>query len=309
MKKLTNEDVDKRIKELIGDEYTRLSEYKGRHDNMLMKHLSCGYEYYITFGNISQGRTCPKCRKKELVEALSFDGIEVDKKIFDSVGNEYTRLGEYKNARIKFSIKHNICGHEYGVRWDCFRRGSRCPRCFGKNKLTNLDIDKKLFNLTQGEYIRTGEYKNARAKLAIKHKICGHNYEVAWTDFVSNSNRCPKCNESKGEKRISNLLKSLNIKYTSQKRFKDCKYKKTLPFDFYINNKNDKLLIEFDGIQHYKAISVFGGDKAFKETQLRDSIKNKFAQDNNIPLLRISYLEEEDVENIVMNKLKELNFI
>ena len=62
-------------------------------------------------------------------------------------------------------------------------------------------------------------------------------------------------------------------------------------------------------MQHYEPIKHFGGEKAFKDTQLRDSIKNKFAEDNNIPLLRISYLEEGDVENIVMNKLKELNFI
>lgn len=175
-------------------------------------------------------------------------------------------------------------------------------------KLTNEEVDVRIKELIGDEYIRLGNYQNNNTKILVRHNVCGNEYLVTWGNLQSGQ-RCPRCSESKGEKRISNLLESLNIKHTAQKRFPECKHKKTLPFDFYIHNKNTKLLIEFDGMQHYEPIKHFGGEKAFKDTQLRDSIKNKFAQDNNLPLLRISYLEEEDVENIVMNKLKELNFI
>ncbi|MDN6718822.1 MAG: hypothetical protein L0L51_09540, partial [Lactococcus lactis] len=113
----------------------------------------------------------------------------------------------------------------------------------------------------------------------------------------------------KGEKTISDILNSLNIKYTNQKRFSECKYRQTLPFDFYAYNENSKLLIEFDGIQHFKSIDFFGGAEALKDTKLRDQIKNNFALSNNIPLLRIPYTEQDNIKQILTNKLKELNFI
>ena len=165
-----------------------------------------------------------------------------------------------------------------------------------------------MYELVGNEYIRLGDYLGARTKMLVKHSLCENEYEVTWDNFKRGT-RCPKCNESKGEKEISNILNSLSIKYTSQKRFKECRYKNTLPFDFYIHNKKSKLLIEFDGEQHFKSVEVFGGEESFQLTQLRDKIKNDFALSNNIPLLRIPYTEQDNIEQILTNKLKELNFI
>lgn len=175
-------------------------------------------------------------------------------------------------------------------------------------RLTTEEVDKIIKESTNGEYLLLGEYVNAQTKILIKHNLCGTKYNVTWGNFKS-GNRCPKCNESKGEKTISDILNSLSIKYTSQKRFAECKYKKTLPFDFYIHNKKSKLLIEFDGEQHFKSVEIFGGEDGLKDTQLRDSIKTNFALSNNIPLLRIPYTEQDNIESILTNKLKELNFI
>jgi len=55
-------------------------------------------------------------------------------------------------------------------------------------------------------------------------------------------------NISKGNEKIKQLLFSNNIPFEIEKKFKTCKDKTLLPFDFYINNK---YLIEFDGIQHF----------------------------------------------------------
>ncbi|ARM66243.1 hypothetical protein AM2_115 [Lactococcus phage AM2] len=301
--KLNSEMIDKKIFELTKNKYIRLSEYQGAHIKMLIKHSICGNEYRVTWGHFQQGNRCPKCQGNE-----KLDNKKVDERIFELTKNEYIRLNNYQNAFTKILIRHNTCGNEYLVTWNNFKGGSRCPRCSGLEKLDNKKVDERIKELVKDEYIRLGNYRNNNTKILVRHNVCGNEYLVTWGNLQSGQ-RCPRCSESKGEKRISNLLESLNIKHTAQKRFPECKHKKTLPFDFYIHNKNTKLLIEFDGMQHYEPIKHFGGEKAFKETQLRDSIKNKFAQDNNIPLLRISYLEEEDVENIVMNKLKELNFI
>ena len=64
-----------------------------------------------------------------------------------------------------------------------------------------------------------------------------------------------------------------------QKMFNDCKYISTLRFDFYLPTHN--VLIEFDGIHHYKSFDYFGGEKTFEETKIKDVIKNEFAKNNN----------------------------
>lgn len=233
---------------------------------------------------------------------------EVKERIKDLTNGEYLLLGEYVNNSTKTLVKHNLCENEYEVRWNDFQRGSRCPKCSGNEKLNNKEIDKKMEELGKGEYLRLGEYKSTHTKMLVKHITCKNEYEATWGAFYQGK-RCPKCNESKGEKEISGILNSLNIKYTVQKRFKDCKYKNTLPFDFYIHNKKSKLLIEFDGRQHFEPVEIFGGDNSLKETQLRDNIKTNFALSNNIPLLRIPYTEQDNIKQILTNKLKELNFI
>lgn len=113
--------------------------------------------------------------------------------------------------------------------------------------------------------------------------------------------RCPRCNESKGEKSIEALLHLSNLSFEPQKRFDTCRYKKTLPFDFYIN---DSFLVEYDGEQHFMPNDYFGGDEGFKLRQLRDNIKTKWAKDNGIPLVRIPYTEFDNIEQIIKDSVE-----
>ena len=122
---------------------------------------------------------------------------------------------------------------------------------------------------------------------------------------------CPKCNESKGEKFISTILNKYKITYIAQYKIDECKNINTLPFDFAIYDKDNnlKFLIEYDGIQHYKAISYFGGYKALKSNKKRDKIKTEYCKKNRISLIRISYWEFENIEKIVLKKLWRENLI
>ena len=47
------------------------------------------------------------------------------------------------------------------------------------------------------------------------------------------SNQNKNCKITKGEEKITEWLKSNNVKYIFQHTFKDCKYKQVLFFDFY----------------------------------------------------------------------------
>lgn len=75
-----------------------------------------------------------------------------------------------------------------------------------------------------------------------------------------------------------------------------------LRFDFAVY-KNGKLLafIECQGEQHYKPIEEFGGERRFAIQQRNDEEKRKYANDNNIKLIEISYKNKkyEKVESIL----------
>ena len=91
------------------------------------------------------------------------------------------------------------------------------------------------------------------------------------------------------------LLEKSNIKYIKENTFIECRNKLPLPFDFYLPDYNT--IIEFDGIQHYKAVKCFGGEKRFKETKKHDKIKNNYCEKNNIKMVRIKY--DEDIESVL----------
>ena len=206
-------------------------------------------------------------------------------------------------------MKHNICGHEWKVRPTNFtKHQSRCPLCFRKNMKdrvgrkakTHEEFVKEVYDLVGDEYTILSRYTLSREKLKIKHNLCGHEYEVRPLHFVIKENRCPLCTVSKGEGIIKKWLEANEIKYKIQFRIEECRHKNSLAFDFAVMNDVDAImLIEFDGIQHFKAIDYFGGEEIFNYTKLLDNIKNQYCQDNNIPLLRIPYWELDNIEEIL----------
>jgi len=69
-----------------------------------------------------------------------------------------------------------------------------------------------------------------------------------------------------------NILENNSIKFKTQyKLINKTLYKTVLYADFYLPDY--KLIIEFNGLQHYEAIEFFGGLDSFKKQQERDIIK------------------------------------
>ena len=100
---------------------------------------------------------------------------------------------------------------------------------------------------------------------------------------------------------IENILTGLNINFTKQKTFEDCKFKNKLKFDFYIPEKN--ICIEFDGEQHFKPIRYFGGNKSFELQKIKDQIKNEYCNKNKIKLIRFRFDEDPIKIEFEINKL------
>ena len=104
------------------------------------------------------------------------------------------------------------------------------------------------------------------------------------------------------------LLDSRKIEFITQKRFKECRHEKTLPFDFYLPKYNT--CIEFQGQQHYyldKFLFRYKDEEtakqAFEKQTLRDQIKRDFCKNNDIKLLEIRF--DENIEEKLKRYFKE----
>ena len=96
---------------------------------------------------------------------------------------------------------------------------------------------------------------------------------------------------------IAKHLDKLDISYYRQYKFDDCRNVFSLPFDFYIPKY--RLLIEFDGQQHFEPMKFFGGVEAFDRLRENDRIKNEYCEENYIDLLRIKYDQVEMIPEIL----------
>lgn len=135
---------------------------------------------------------------------------------------------------------------------------------------------------------------------------CGNTVSVRTNSLVTGHTKSCGCINSNGEEMISNWLIKHNINFVRQKTFDSCINQKTnylLKFDFFIDNK---FLLEYDGITHFKATGGWNDSKAVKEQQYRDELKNQWCLKNNIPLYRISY---KDIYNAVILDLTLKNIL
>jgi very-short-patch-repair endonuclease len=173
-----------------------------------------------------------------------------------------------------------------------------CPKCAGRHKTTEdfIKLSKEI-NGDKYNYDKT-IFINFNTKVIITCKKHG-DFEQTPAHHL-NGQSCPICNLSKGENKIKQFLEKFNIKFNRQKTFDGCEYKKKLQFDFYLPDYN--ICIEYDGIQHFKPIDFFGGEKSFSECKEKDNMKTDYCAENNISLIRIPYYDNVDnYMNLIKN--------
>jgi very-short-patch-repair endonuclease len=213
----------------------------------------------------------------------------------------------YKNSRIPIKCV-DLEGYIVYPTLGRLKEG-KLPKRFDKSNPSIVKNIKHYIEITddcKNIELISNNFESAKSKLIFKCKIHGF-FEMRW-DHFQEGNRCPKCNQSKGENRIESWLKQNNINYETQYIFNDCKYISLLRFDFYLPNRN--ICIEYDGKQHFRPVDFSGENykkalQEFKLTKKRDKIKNDYCKTHNIPLLRIPYTEFDNIETILENFLKE----
>lgn len=194
-------------------------------------------------------------------------------------------------------------------------QNSRCIYCCNK-KIHPLDSLGALYP----EVLNVWSDKNNK-KSPYEYAPKSSTYKVWWKcldgkhqDFkrsISISNqcgfRCPECQSSKGEERISEYFINNQILYKSQKTFYGLigLGNNLLSYDFYLPQYN--LLIEYQGQQHEKYIKGFHKSiKDFERQVEHDRRKREYAENNKIKLLEIWYWDYDNIETILIKLIKEV---
>lgn len=231
-------------------------------------------------------------------------------KLIDLTGQRFGRLVVLKkdNERITKNGSYWICkcdcGKEKSIRSSSLRRGeiTSCG-CFRTERIiATKELHGVIDNLIGQRFgfltvlAKDPNRTNSGTVKWICQCDCGNIISVRGSALKDKTeNRTVSCgckHISIGELNIIKCLEDNNISFAQQQGFS------TLPrkhFDFAILNNNNQIvrLVEFDGEQHYKEVSLFRD--GLQAIQKRDKEKNQWAKDNNIPLVRIPYWERDNI--------------
>lgn len=250
------------------------------------------------------GCGCNSCGLKTIKDKFKSNNSNFISKAKEIHGDKYDYSKvNYVNAHVKVKI---ICPEhgEFEQKPNNHLNGKGCSRCVGKCRslTTNMVIDdfNKIHN-NKYDYSMVNYIDNT-TKISI---ICPIHGVFEQTPAAHKQKQgCPLCNISKGEDSIKLFLEKNNIIFERQKRFKECRNIRPLPFDFYLPEHN--ICIEYNGKQHYKPINYWGGEDGFNLRQIRDKIKMEYCHKNNITLITIKY---DDSDLVLESKLNRVAII
>ena len=111
---------------------------------------------------------------------------------------------------------------------------------------------------------------------------------------------------SRAEIKIEDILRDAGLNFKEEYSFPDLigQAGHALRFDFAVFDDNDELefLIQYQGIQHYKAKSIYGGMSGLRKQQYYDMLKREYCKKHEIKLILIPYWDENQISyDYIMN--------
>jgi len=273
------------------------TEYES-YESKIELECSCKTRFYTTFKKFKNKnkRQCDNC-SGYVIRSYAYIRYNIEKNVSTLLTSEC----DYENTRQVMRIKCWKCGETYEQDFISYI-SNKHRSCFKCSHVLN-GLGRRYTHEYVYDYI-----KNRGCKLISKYEksneyidiecSCKKIFTTTFNEFnTGNKRRCNSCRGtvSNGEKFIMDWLDSIGIKYIHQKSFKDCIHINTLPFDFYIPEKN--IAIEVDGFLHREYVEYFFKKYSnFLKCVYRDSIKTKYCKDHDIKLFRIKYDDIKDIE-------------
>lgn len=104
---------------------------------------------------------------------------------------------------------------------------------------------------------------------------------------------------SRAEIKIEQILRDAGLNFKEEYSFPDLigQGGHALRFDFAVFDDNNELefLIQYQGIQHYKQKSIFGGMSGLRKQQFYDMEKREYCKKHGIKLILIPYWDQNKI--------------
>ena len=273
-------------------------------------------EFFTSYNaHISHKKGCPICGMERLYEKSNNLKIKAANEFMEKAFKIHNINGEYKynyDKVIYNGVSNEVCivCPKHGDFWQTpgnHLQGHGCPICAieekaEKLKMTYEEFMKKISKIHinyNGELLydySKVNYVDLYTEICVICKKHGEFWIKPYVHLYSKCG-CKKCNYSKLENEISDLLQLNDIKYIYEKKFEWLGLK---TLDFYLEDYN--IAIECQGLQHFKPIEWFGGEDGFKKIIERDELKRKLCEENGVKLLYFSNLGIEYPYQVFENK-------
>lgn len=246
-------------------------------------------EYWVNWNAFKRGNRCKLCYYEKNNKTM-WNKNKV-KEFYNSHNLNIVNINDFKSVD-----KSILCIDKNGFKVFASiinLKGGRTPSPFQYNKYA-LDNIKLYCKLYRSDYEIISD-KYDKIKTQYLWRYIGNNlpkninpiFKQTADGFINGGCGHPYFSRSQGNRYFENELIKNNINYIREKKFKGCKDKILLRFDFYIPNINQ--IIEIDGLQHSQVIDYFGGKEGYEDRIRKDNIKNNYCRDNNIKIIRIPY--------------------
>lgn len=251
---------------------------------------NCGKEILVLGSTLRNGKTNCGCKRKTTVKNLS--GQRFERLIV------LERAGSDNNKKALWRCKCD-CGKEAIIRGSDLITGKiKSCGCLKKEKLQS-HLENKRF----GKLVVLSETdKRIHGDIAwLCQCDCGKQVLVSTNYLTTGNKQSCGCLVSKGENIIEGFLLENNFLFQKQYMFKELTGKKQVPlrFDFCVFKDNKKILIEYQGYQHYYNVYHLN-EEDWNYSLERDKMKKDFCLKNNLTLIEIKYNED------IVKKLEEI---
>jgi hypothetical protein len=305
-KRKTTEEFIKKAKNIHGElyDYTETSYIKAT-EKVKIKCLTHNNIFQMAPYDHLNGKGCKKCGIIKTSESKKYNNEEFVELLKTKHGDayEYSKVN-YIGCRELITITCNKHG-DFTILPQSILK-TKCPSCVKeehsiKYRMSLIDF------VSKSELVHGGKYDYSEVEYIgchVRVKILCKKHNDFFYQLPSHHIRgvgCPRCKESKGEVAIRNYLTNNNIKFIPQYSKQECRNYGRLYFDFAIIIENKILIVEFNGIQHYKEVKYFGGLSRLKRYNENDRIKKEYCFNNNIPMLTIKYNELSKIDEILDN--------
>ena len=224
-----------------------------------------------------------------------------------------------ENCGVETYIERTVIQRALDANRDCL---TKCKGCDGSRENCHYSIQCREKNLTKvpdrstkvhvgdsfgtwlvKEILPSGISSDHQMRAICTCSLCGAEKSIRFDDLLARDAAC-ECfrTHSCGEMTVKQILDKMKISYQTEQTFEDLAGigGGALRYDFALLDDNNNIigLIEYDGEQHFQEAGAYYNETG--RVQIHDNIKNQFAENIGIPLLRIPYYELLHTEPLIV---------